>query len=405
MTKAAIRRFGVLALASATLVACDEGDDVVGPDDDAAEVQVRMASDGSAAGSGMPLSAQVVEGPSHAPLHLDVVESIILPIGTVEARQEGAGWVEIGAVDADVDLLALPEEGIVLVGGEVPDGDYDRLRFFLTAEPTIVLSQTVTVGRTTYEAGPNPLRIPSVDQAGFRVAADFDVGEDDGEVLTIVVDEDATLGHVTATGDGTLMIAPVLTVRNDEGLDVGEFDDDDEDDEEDAEFEGFVSTVGSSSVTLEDGTVVLVDADTEFDGDLLSLAAVQEELDAGAMVEAEGEGELQADGSILADEIEFEVDDDDDGDTDDESDEAEGDVLSIDEGAGTLVVFDLATQTEVTVQWTEDTVVEIEGDAETLAEVVAALATGAEVEAEAEGTFDGSGVLVAETLTIEVDAS
>ncbi len=402
--KSMLRRFGVVALAALALAACDD-DGVTGVDGDA-DLQIRMASDGSPAGAGLPLSSQMVAGPNQAPLHLDVVESIILPIGSVEAHQEGGGWVEIGAVNDDVDLLALPVEGIVLVGGDVPEGEYDRLRFFLSGQPTVVLRETVRVGRTTYEAGANPLRIPSVDQGGFRVAADFEVGGDEGEILTLVVDEDATLGHVTATGNGTLMIAPVLTVRNDDGEDVGEFDDDedDEDDQEEVEFEGAVSAVGSSSLTLEDGTVILVDADTEFDGDLLSLAAVQEELDAGTLVEAEGEGELQADGSILADEIEFEVDDDGDGDTDDEGDEAEGTVLSIDEGAGTLVVFDLATQSEVTIAWTQDTEIEIEGDAETLAEVVAALAAGAAVEAEAEGTYDAAGVLVAETLEFEVDA-
>lgn len=391
------RSLGVLTLATLALVACDDDDGITGVDG-AAEVQVRMASAGSSAATSLPTSLQTISEPSRAVLELDVVESIILPIGAVEARQEGAGWVEIGRVDADIDLLSLPEDGVELVGGDIPEGDYDRLRFFLTADPIVVLTETVRVGRTTYEAGPNPLRIPSVDQAGFRVAADFDVDDDDGEILTLFVDEDATLGRVKATGSGTLMIAPVLTVRNEDGDDVGEFDDD-EDDGDEVEFEGYVSAVGSGSVTLEDGTEIVVNDDTEFDGDLFSLAAVQEVLDAGGTVEAEGDGELQSDGSIVADEIEFEVEDE----GDDDGDEVEGEVLSVDEAAGTLIILDESTQVEVTVLWTDETEVDAEGDLVTLAEIVAELAANADVRAEAEGSFDGDGVLVADSIKVEVD--
>lgn len=391
------RSLGVLTLATLALVACDDDDGITGVEG-AAEVQVRMASAGSSAATSLPTSLQTISEPSRAVLELDVVESIILPIGAVEARQEGAGWVEIGRVDADIDLLSLPEDGVELVGGDIPEGDYDRLRFFLTADPIVVLTETVRVGRTTYPAGPNPLRIPSVDQAGFRVAADFDVDDDDGEILTLFVDEDATLGRVKATGSGTLMIAPVLTVRNEDGDDVGEFDDD-EDDGDEVEFEGYVSAVGSGSVTLEDGTEIVVNDDTEFDGDLFSLAAVQEVLDAGGTVEAEGDGELQSDGSIVADEIEFEVEDE----GDDDGDEVEGDVLSVDEAAGTLIILDESTQVEVTVLWTDETEVDAEGDLVTLAEIVAELAGNADVRAEAEGSFDGDGVLVADSIKVEVD--
>ena len=391
------RSLGVLTLATLALVACDDDDGITGVDG-AAEVQVRMASAGSSAATSLPTSLQTISEPSRAVLELDVVESIILPIGAVEARQEGAGWVEIGRVDADIDLLSLPEDGVELVGGDIPEGDYDRLRFFLTADPIVVLAETVRVGRTTYPAGPNPLRIPSVDQAGFRVAADFDVDDDDGEILTLFVDEDATLGRVKATGSGTLMIAPVLTVRNEDGDDVGEFDDD-EDDGDEVEFEGYVSAVGSGSVTLEDGTEIVVNDDTEFDGDLFSLAAVQEVLDAGGTVEAEGDGELQSDGSIVADEIEFEVEDE----GDDDGDEVEGEVLSVDEAAGTLIILDESTQVEVTVLWTDETEVDAEGDLVTLAEIVAELAANADVRAEAEGSFDGDGVLVADSIKVEVD--
>ena len=91
-----------------------------------------------------------------------------------------------------------------------------------------------------------------------------------------------------------------------------------------AEFEGYVASVDTagSSLTLthmEDSVTVLVDDSTEWesadDGDddhyLVGLDEVQTALDSGWTVEAEAEGTEQPDGSILARELEAEVEDDD----------------------------------------------------------------------------------------------
>jgi hypothetical protein len=85
---------------------------------------------------------------------------------------------------------------------------------------------------------------------------------------------------------------------------------------EEVEFEGLAVTVGlgAQSITLDDGTVVVVDSETVWDpsGNLFSLAAVSAALTAAGKVEIEGEGYYQFDGSILANRIKAKLDDDDD---------------------------------------------------------------------------------------------
>ena len=82
------------------------------------------------------------------------------------------------------------------------------------------------------------------------------------------------------------------------------------------EFEGLAASVAlaSQSVTLDDGTVVVVNADTAWDpsGNLFSLAEIAAALAAAGVVEVEGEGYYQIGGSILATKIKAKLDDDDD---------------------------------------------------------------------------------------------
>ncbi len=307
-----MKHLAVLAVAgSVALGACADSDPL---DLNAGEAEFSIVMQPEAGGAASALLASSSD-PSAARVGLEAVESIILPIGLVEAQSADSGWVAAGYVNADVDLLSLPADGIKLVDGALPQGSYKALRFWLTADPSITLSEDVMVGRTLYEAGTHPLRIPSSEQAGVRLTADFVVDES-GQALTILYDGDATLQRVTATGSGTLKIAPRLRVENEDGDDVGEFDDDEEEnDDEGVEVEGLVTSVTESGFVFEDGMVVIIQDETELGGDLLSLAAVAETLVAGEVVRAEAEGALDTQAGVttmVATEIEFEVDGDDD---------------------------------------------------------------------------------------------
>lgn len=77
------------------------------------------------------------------------------------------------------------------------------------------------------------------------------------------------------------------------------------------EFEGAVASVGGSSLTLTNGTRVIVNGQTQWiaRGDLHSLNATASAVDANRPVRAEGRGTRQADGTFVAATIKVEVDD------------------------------------------------------------------------------------------------
>ena len=391
----AFRALTLLIAASTALIACDDGadGDTITGFDDGAPFQVVLRSQDA---SGLQVGARsrsVVSAPdvSRATIPLDQIESITLPLGAVEAHLEGAGWIDAGAVNDDIDLLSLPADGIELVDGDLPEGSYTGLRFFLTGQPTITLASDVTVGRTLYAAGTHDLVIPSSGETGLKLNADF-VVDADGQILTVLFDGQASVRRVNATGSGTLILNPVLRVEDEDGDDVGELDDEEEDDGAEIEFEGVVASVEGDGFVLDDGTVVVIQDDTEIEGDILSLDALAAALADGEVVEAEGEGVAGDGGVVLATELELDVEEA-------EEEEVEGFVTSVDAAAGTFVVDD--GETEVVVIVTADTV--IEGDFIDLADVAEALALGTTVEAEAEGAFDEAGQLVATEVDFEVE--
>lgn len=110
-----------------------------------------------------------------------------------------------------------------------------------------------------------------------------------------------------AVSRGEKVEAEGRTVLTDAGLLIATIVKAETDDPED-KFKGIVVLVDRSTetMTLFDGTVVGVDALTEWDtdGDFFSFAELATAVEAGIFVEVEGEGMLQLDGSILAAEIE-----------------------------------------------------------------------------------------------------
>ncbi len=77
------------------------------------------------------------------------------------------------------------------------------------------------------------------------------------------------------------------------------------------EFEGSVASVGGSSLILANGTRVVVNGQTQWSaqGDLRNLNQVSRSVAANRPTRAEGRGNRQADGAILALTLKVEVDD------------------------------------------------------------------------------------------------
>lgn len=318
-----MKKMAVVTAAVMAFSACDDGSPMV-PDGEASFEVVMQPESGTAAAV-LSMARLGPDDASSAMISLDKVESINLPIGDVEALRTGSGgggWIEAGSVNGVVDLLNLPADGVTLTEGSLPEGSYRALRFQLTDVPTIVLNEDVRVGKTDYPAGEHELVIPSADDAGMRLIADFEV-TDDGQVLTVLVDGPATVRKVIATGSGMLKIAPVLRVQNRNGDDVGDTDDDDNEDE--GEVEGLITGVEADDSTftlVQDERTITVkfdgETEVELDEGFESWADVVGAFGAGSSIRAEAEGIWVDTDYLLASELELELveaddDDDDDG--------------------------------------------------------------------------------------------
>lgn len=226
-----MRAFGgtllVLALA-AGLAAC--GDDPTGLEG-SGTATVQLASLGS---SSQSMAASVVEAdPRLGAVALEDVESIILTIERVEAHRAGTeedsadggdeasdGWVGIDVETQTLDLIQdlSDDQTVTVAEGELPAGDYDQVRFFLSeAEITFATEMAVSGPGEDIPAGePVSLRIPSSEQSGLKVPdAGFTVGEAATEV-TITFDEGTSIQNITITGTGQVIMAPVLAAGDEE---------------------------------------------------------------------------------------------------------------------------------------------------------------------------------------------
>lgn len=186
------------------------------------------------------------------------------------------------------------------------------------------------------------------------------------------------------------------------------------DGEGDVDFENRVASadVAAGEVTLVDGTVVRVVESTEIDGDagdadeLVSVEEVADAVDAGRFVVADGDGVLEAGDprTVMAVEVEFEVEDDDfvdddpGGPDDPAAFEFEDSVADADPAADTFV---LAGGTEVRLD--DDTRVDPEGDLHDLASVESAVEDGRPVRAEGDAVEEAEGVWLALDVKFEVD--
>ncbi len=205
-----------------------------------------------------------------------------------------------------------------------------------------------------------------------RVDPDQTKTDADGDLFTL---EDVKAAvdageKVRAEGDAVLESAcpPVQLLALHVKFEVDEDEDDDEeqDNDEDEDEEGDDDRVGDeedfedtaasltidevSTLKLNDGTVVLIDENTEIkqsgkDESLNSLDAVLDALNAGQVVETKGKGTIEASDplTIAASEIEFEVEDEDEQEEDE--DDPIGSEDDFEHTIRSLVIDEVSTMT------------------------------------------------------------
>ncbi len=204
---------GTLVMLSLGLAACGGG---TGPEG-SGDVQV-LLSQRVVANSVLAAELGASGG---AAISLADVESIEITVTGVQALlrggdEDGGGWVDLDLTlgQNPIDLLSLPGSGLEIANGELAVGTYGNIRIFFQDPANISLANNVSVGPSDFlvDGNPHNLRIPSGAQTGIKIpTAGFEVNETTGETLTIVFDAALSVQTVTATGNGVLMMSPVLT--------------------------------------------------------------------------------------------------------------------------------------------------------------------------------------------------
>lgn len=124
------------------------------------------------------------------------------------------GWYALDVLaNGEVDLMALPAgegEGVVLAAGEIPAGEYQHVRLFISSAMIRFNTAVERSDGVAFEAGEYyEVYIPSADESGIKTQAGFDVPEGASEVV-LTFDGDATLRHVVVTAEGTIVVPPVF---------------------------------------------------------------------------------------------------------------------------------------------------------------------------------------------------
>ena len=130
------------------------------------------------------------------------------------------GWILLELNEpVTVDFVALPEpheSPVVIASGSVPVGSYRKVRLFVEDE-IVVFAESFTVGNSVYDMDRDyPVTIPSGDKTGIKTDLSFTVAEDaegNAEEVNLLFDSEATFRGVTATGNGKVMLPPVLKAK------------------------------------------------------------------------------------------------------------------------------------------------------------------------------------------------
>ena len=247
--------------------------------------------------------------------------------------------IESAASRIERDTLAAGCSGSIILGPFTVQFDGATTEFESEDEADLTCTQFVEQVQAALAAGhrptvqaerPAPAEPQAPDATTFAARELKLEGEHDHSGIEINIDADNLLACSTLASapTGCEGVVRVLGVSFAIVNGVTELESEVEhEDMEDQDFEGLVASVtreGTSctlgSVTLKDGTVVQIAAETELknesgdDKQLDDLCAVQEALAAGTDVAADGKGLVTADSphTIIAAEIEFELDEHDD---------------------------------------------------------------------------------------------
>ncbi len=207
---------GAALLAAVLAVGCSESLSL----EATGEVQVllgRQSGTPTAAVAYFAFDGMLYPIPQDTVASLTVTVTSIQFLGAGDEESDEGGWVTLDlAAPVELDLMALPSEGdspIVIASGSVAVGAYAKVRLFVTA-PTIVLKGDFSFGGTTLEGGVElAAEIPSSAQSGLKTDASFEVAEGATADVDLLFDAGTTLTNITLTGDGRVIVAPVLRSR------------------------------------------------------------------------------------------------------------------------------------------------------------------------------------------------
>jgi len=204
-----------LVLATFALAACG----VLGPSS-TGNVDVTMQQSDAALASA-PTGWSAVWGAEDAAGNIsrDTVAALVVKISSVQFLPttgdpaSDAAWVSLDLGSPVVlDLLALPTEGdspLVIASGSVPVGDYGQLRLFVDSA-AIAFKGPINIGGAFSFAASTAYQvdIPSATQTGLKTDIAFTVEE--GAEVHLLFGPSATFANVTATGNGRVILAPVI---------------------------------------------------------------------------------------------------------------------------------------------------------------------------------------------------
>lgn len=250
MNSHSFRKMKALAVAAGLLVVANACGEVAGVNDGFGKVQVTLQEAGAEALFHV-MTADLAAAPEATAGRVprDLVRSLDVTVIGIQilsycedaGEQNGDGqcqelWetLDLGDTEYALSLLALPsedEDAIELAEGTVPVGEYHEIRLFVS-EATVTFSEDITVGHTTFlafDAAENydsedpstetvhMVEIPSAQNTGIKADIDLVVEEaaegDDPAPVGLLFDADATFRNVIATGNGRVLMPPVLKVR------------------------------------------------------------------------------------------------------------------------------------------------------------------------------------------------
>jgi hypothetical protein len=214
--------FGIVLMgALVATVACSDSTGV----DGTAPVEVSLRMDGSAlsaaAFGGALSSGSAMEGvtPNQVDSLFVLVTSVsFLPVeaeGEGEGEEEEAEWIFLTLDEPiQIDLMSLPtEEDSLFVTGELPVGDYGKIRLQVS-DASVWFNETIAQGPATLDPDiEHPVTVPSGSTSGIKTDLSFTVADDGNgtpAAVSLAFDPALTFSNLHVTGSGKVTLSPVF---------------------------------------------------------------------------------------------------------------------------------------------------------------------------------------------------